>query len=272
MPTQLDSSLIAAANRFPVEDVTAAGNYRTSVQRAMLWTGDTDQQGNINGMQVASFSHTVVAGPPVSEEAVNISLLIFGNDTPAAITARSYYGTPDDAGVSLIPESLFSPSGLAPGVQVPAANYDETINLWFNVTGGVGNILATQAPASAAYQQDVQGTTTTNGVDVSGYAAATGVIGRGLFAELDGGDPTASIPMPFRLGVDYWTDADIADGWAPATLIVPAGILQPTGIILDEALYSQAMRDAGNTFDFEVSPGTTRRFYIVGLYAVPTFP
>ena len=260
MPTQIDSSLRPSDRRFPIGNVTSHGNYRTSIGRAEFYT-------LTQGVPTASsFSHTVTGGgqDPTAEDSLGFDVLLFGQDAPSSLQLNSMYaGIVVDDGASTIPQVWFSVTGLLDGDEtiLPSQYNSETA-----YQSATCSLLNNQDPALAEYQQGIAGTTVTNAVEVEGVPLAMQVFGRGLFTSLDGGDPTASVPAPLFLSLGFSTQADILDGWAPAVLVDGNDTVEIHNVILDESVYTAAMRQAGNIID-HVAGGTTTRLFIVGLYA-----
>ena len=230
MPTLIQSALLAEVGRASGNPVPfkAPGTYQQNVIQAQQWT------------------ITLVAGvyggaPTPVTPGTAVPFLLFCSDRPSRLTCVSRYAD----------------ATLAAGVVLPQPTYDEEVQA-DATAASVG--FAALTPAVAPVGQVFRGTTNTGNVRVDGYIARADVVDRGLL-DANGG---ALLPTLELRGI---YPSGVVSGY-PGLYAGDANTDTVITILMQEALYTQAMQTAG---DVIVLPGGgfgggDGRAQIVGLF------
>lgn len=177
--------------------------------------------------QTDSYATNLTAPP----DALTVEILLFGCDYPQRWTMTQYYGNDgyDAAGTLLATNYLtFAvPSGPPFG------------------SGGVSilpDLLASQVPASAKYQEKITGETLTDGLTVTGFPLITGLLPHNIWATEDGdaGDRAA-----YSVEVNMALDSGSTNGPAPFFEINGETVQARQPVILWEPDFTQQIVDDG---------------------------
>ena len=235
MPTLIQGALRPNDGRATANPVSyqAPGTYQQSVINAFLVTV-SGTPGNYDVTNAA-----VVAG-------TTVPLLLFCSDKPVYLRADSMY---DNA--------TLTDSGAAT-VTLPAPTYKEAV---FGSSAAATVPFAALTPATTQAGGVFRGTTNTGNVRVDGYIANVLTLDRGLVNSAQGA-------LTCDVEIEGIYQSGVIDGFVTNYVgNVAGGQVSATQIIMQEALYTQAMQTAGDTFTVGGAPNTL--IQVVGLYQLP---
>jgi hypothetical protein len=178
---------------------------------------------------------TNLAAPP---DALTVEILLFGCDYPQRFTATQYYG------------ETFTPAGDPSAIVNLSFTVPAIVPLGLQGVSFLPDLLATQIPASAKYQEKVTGATITEGVTLTGFPFITQLLAHNLWETLDGdtGDRAG-----YTAELNMALENNTTNGPAPFFEINGETVQARQPVILWEPDFTQQIVDDGfkiNATDF----------------------
>ena len=167
---------------------------------------------------------------PAPPDALIVSILLFGCDYPQRFAVTQFYG--DTYLADGTPTGINGFTFAVPS-ELPFGSFGVSL---------LPDLLATQTPAAAKYQEKITGETDTEGVTVTGFPFATGLLAHDLWATGDGstGDRAA-----YSVEVNMALDSGSTNGPAPFAELNGETVLGRQPVILWEPDFTQQIVDDG---------------------------